>query len=248
MKLLHPTNFEVKVPSTGKTVLMRPFVVKEYKALMIAKEGGDEKLAVNTALKNCIVEGDLDIMELPVCDAEYLFLQLYVSSTGESKIPVRYKCRNLVPSTIQDGDLIATTPKQCGTEIRAAIDISSAWVPDQKNNNKFKINDDLQVELRYPSLTEVETFDMATTKGMINVMANCIVSIFNDESIWTIDDLEQQGHSILDVIDMFPGSTLADIKEYFQDIPRVTTTLTLKCPNCGHEEVIVLRGLDDFFV
>ena len=49
--------YELEVPSTGKKIKYRPFVVKEEKILLFALESGDDKqieVAVRTLLKNCI--------------------------------------------------------------------------------------------------------------------------------------------------------------------------------------------------
>ena len=53
-KLSVPT-YELEVPSTGKTIKYRPFLVKEEKILLLAQETEDESQmanAVKTILKN----------------------------------------------------------------------------------------------------------------------------------------------------------------------------------------------------
>ena len=41
---LNNANYELTLPSTGKQLRYRPFLVKEQKALMIAQESEDDKL------------------------------------------------------------------------------------------------------------------------------------------------------------------------------------------------------------
>ena len=41
---LNSLTYELTLPSTGKLMTYRPFLVKEQKALMIAQESEDEKL------------------------------------------------------------------------------------------------------------------------------------------------------------------------------------------------------------
>ena len=45
---LNNANYELTLPSTGKQLRYRPFLVKEQKALMIAQESEDDKLIENT--------------------------------------------------------------------------------------------------------------------------------------------------------------------------------------------------------
>ena len=56
-KLGVPT-YELKLPSTGKNIKYRPFLVKEEKLLLLAMESEDEKEVVNAVkslLKNCVI-------------------------------------------------------------------------------------------------------------------------------------------------------------------------------------------------
>lgn len=236
MGLLTPDVFEVTIPSSGRVVKMRPFIVKEYKALMIAKEGGDKDLAVQTCLNNCIVDDDIKITELSVFDAEYLFLQLYMSSTGNTKIPIKYKCTNIV-----DED----TGQRCNSYVDSAIDIQTAWVPKPTTDNVFKVNNKLSIKLRYPSLREVTSVDIKTTEGMFKTIINCIDQVYTESETWTVEEL---GEQINDVLEMMPGSVLLEMNQFMSKLPRVTAVVNVKCKSCGHEDLLTIQGLDDFFV
>ena len=56
-KIGYPT-YELELPSTGKSVKYRPFLVKEEKVLLLALEAEDEKQvigAVKDLIKNCFI-------------------------------------------------------------------------------------------------------------------------------------------------------------------------------------------------
>ena len=77
--------YELEVPSNGKKIKYRPFVVKEEKLLLLALESEDAKeieKAVKTLLKSCI-SSRIKIGELPIFDLEYLFLQIRAVSIGD---------------------------------------------------------------------------------------------------------------------------------------------------------------------
>ena len=77
--------FFTKIPSTGKEIKYRPFLVKEEKILLMALEGNDQNEITNaiiTILGNCLEEG-VDVSKLATFDVEYLFLKLRGKSVGE---------------------------------------------------------------------------------------------------------------------------------------------------------------------
>jgi hypothetical protein len=81
-KLMHPT-FELTVPSTKKTCKFRPFLVKEEKLLLMAKQSGEQIDIVNVlkqVINNCDVESVVDVSQLSSFDIEYLFLKLRAKS------------------------------------------------------------------------------------------------------------------------------------------------------------------------
>ncbi len=77
--------YELEIPSNGKKIKYRPFVVKEEKVLLLALETNDEKAiedAMRNLLKGCI-QSRVKIENLPIFDLEYIFLQIRAVSVGE---------------------------------------------------------------------------------------------------------------------------------------------------------------------
>jgi hypothetical protein len=87
--------YDMIVPSTGKTIIYRPYVVKEEKILLIALETENEtaiERAVTDIIKAC-VETPIDIKSLPMFDIEYMFTTLRSKSVGEG-VTVNLECQN----------------------------------------------------------------------------------------------------------------------------------------------------------
>ena len=85
-KIVTPS-YELTLPSNGKKIKYRPFLVKEEKILILAIEGGDMKditTAIKDVLSNCILSKGIKIDDLPTFDIEYLFLNIRSRSVGES--------------------------------------------------------------------------------------------------------------------------------------------------------------------
>ena len=84
-KIATPT-YELTLPSTGKAVQYRPFLVKEDKLLVIALESEDNKqitTAIKAVLKACVLTKGIKVESLPTFDIEFLFLNIRGKSVGE---------------------------------------------------------------------------------------------------------------------------------------------------------------------
>ena len=84
-KIATPT-YELELPSTGKTIQYRPFLVKEEKLLVLALESEDVKeitTAIKNVIKSCIKTRGIKVENLPTFDIEYLFLNIRGKSVGE---------------------------------------------------------------------------------------------------------------------------------------------------------------------
>ena len=92
-KVNTPT-FELVLPSNGKKIKYRPFLVREEKILVMAMESDDMKQitsAIIDILNNCILTKTIKIEKLSTFDIEYLFLNVRSKSVGET-VEVNVTC------------------------------------------------------------------------------------------------------------------------------------------------------------
>ena len=85
-KIATPT-YELELPSSGKKIKYRPFLVKEEKILILALESEDTKqitIAIKNILKDCISTRGVKVDDLPTFDIEYIFLNIRGKSVGEA--------------------------------------------------------------------------------------------------------------------------------------------------------------------
>ena len=176
--IVTPT-YELELPSTGKKVKYRPFLVKEEKLLVLALESEDTKqitTAIRTVLKNCIQTRGVKVESLPTFDIEYLFLNIRGKSVGE-EIEV-----NLI------------SPDDEETQVPVTINIDDIKIQkDESHTNKIKLDKTLMMEMKYPSLDEFikNNFDFNDTVGMdqsFELIASCIDKIYNEEEVWSAAD------------------------------------------------------------
>ena len=138
-KINTPT-YELELPSSGKKVKYRPFLVREEKILIMALESQDMKQitsAITTVLKDCILSRGIKIKELATFDIEYLFLNVRAKSVGET-VEVNVTC-----------------PDDDETQVQMEIAIDEIQVQkDSNHTNLIKLDDNLSVEMKYPSFQE----------------------------------------------------------------------------------------------
>ena len=81
-KISTPT-YTVTLPSNGKTVRIRPFLVKEEKLLLIAAQTKDPHEIIETTkqvINNCLIDNDVSVDSLPFFDVDYLIVALRAKS------------------------------------------------------------------------------------------------------------------------------------------------------------------------
>ena len=131
--------YELVLPSTGKKIKYRPFLVKEEKILILALESEDQKQiteAVKSTLKSCI-STRIKIDELPTFDIEYIFLNIRGKSVGESV------------------DLIVTCPDDGITTVPVKIYIDEIKVEQSENHTRdIKLDGIYTLRMKYPSLNQ----------------------------------------------------------------------------------------------
>ena len=84
-KISTPT-YELVLPSNGKKIKYRPFLVKEEKILIMALESEDMKQissAIRTVISDCILTRGVKVDDLATFDIEYVFLNVRAKSVGE---------------------------------------------------------------------------------------------------------------------------------------------------------------------
>lgn len=233
-KIATPT-YELELPSTGKTVKYRPFLVKEEKVLLIAMESEDVKQITNAlkqVLKSCILTRGIKVEELPTFDIEYLFLNIRGKSVGE-EIEV-----NLIAP--DDGE----------TSVSVTINVEDIAIERPENHEKtIKLDSNLRMDMKYPSLDEFikNNFDFQeqTLDQSFELIAGCVDKIYNEEEVWSYADCTKK--DIIEFLGQMNSIQFKAVDEFFNTMPKLSHTVTFTNPNTGVENVVKLEGLASFF-
>ena len=228
--------YEIELPSTGKTIKYRPFLVKEEKLLVLALESEDTKEisnAIKAVLKSCIKTRGIKVEQLPTFDIEFLFLNIRGKSVGE-EIELKLIC-----------------PDDEQTEVPVTISIDDIKIQKQKGHNKqVKLDDNLMMELKYPSLDEFikNNFDFDGGSQMdqsFEVIASFIDKIYNEEEVWSTSDCTKK--EIKDFLESMNSSQFKEIEKFFETMPKLSHEIEITNPNTKVKSTIVLEGLSSFF-
>ena len=234
-KISTPT-YELVLPSTGKKIKYRPFLVREEKILILALESEDEKQianAVKKTLKDCIQTRGVKVESLPTFDIEYLFLNIRGKAVGQAV------------------DLIITCPDDGETTVPVKIFIDEIEVVKQEGHSPdIDLDGSLTLRMKYPSLDQFVTnnFSFDEDDGLdksFEIIGSCIDVIFNEEDAWSTSDVTKK--ELMTWMDGLNSSQFKQIEEFFTTMPKLSHTIKVTNPNTKVENEIVLEGLQSFF-
>jgi len=237
-KIATPT-YELELPSTGKTIKYRPFLVKEEKVLILALESQDVKqitLAIKSVLKDCIITKGIKVEDLPSFDIEYIFLNVRGKSVGEAI------------------DLVVTCSDDGTTEVPVKVFVDEVKVQkDLEHSTEIKIDDEIVIKMKYPSLEQFikNNFDFTTQESVstieksFDIISSCIESIFTAEEAWAAADCTKK--ELVEFIESMNADQFKKIESFFETMPKLSHTFKVTNPNTKVENTVTLEGLTSFF-
>lgn len=236
-KVNTPT-YELVLPSSGKKIKYRPFLVREEKILIMALETEDTKQITQSVidiLSSCILTKGVVIEKLATFDIEYLFLNVRSKSVGEKV------------------ELNVTCPDDGKTSVPVTIDIDSIKIKKDKNHkNTIKLDDSLSLKLKYPSMEQFisSNFETAEENGneirtTLDMITSCIDMIYNEEESWNASESTKK--ELEDFIDQLNTKQFKLIEDFFATMPKLTHTIKVKNPETNVESTVRLEGLASFF-
>ena len=232
-KIGYPT-YELELPSTGKTIKYRPFLVKEEKVLLLALESKDEKQvigAVKDLIKNCVITR-LKVETLPSFDLEYLFLKIRGASIGEN-ITLTVTCQD-------DNE----------TTVEANININDVEIyKPEGHDKKIMFDDKTGIVMRYPSMKEFVDREFLQkemkTEEVYGFIADSIDQIFDDEEVY--DSSTTTKKEFRTFVDSLTTKQFEKIQKFYETSPKLSHTFNVVNPKTGKESSYTIEGLQSFF-
>lgn len=226
------TTFSTNLPSNNTEIRLRPFLTKEEKVLLIAKESGDYHdimIAVKDVVKACIETKDIDVNKLPMFDVEWLFVRLRAMSVSPS---IELSFRDNEDNEVR--------------KFKVPLDDVKMVMPD-KDYSKIQVNDKIAIVLRYPEASLYNDKTFANVKGekvFEELTLKCIHKITDGDSVSSVESIPKDALKVW--IDSLPVTAYDDIKKFFNNLPHLEYATSYKNKN-DREVSIRLETLNDFF-
>ena len=230
--------YDLKMPSSGKKIKYRPFLVKEEKILIIALESKNQNEitnAVKDVLKKCILTRGVKVDDLPTFDIEYIFLNIRAKSIGE------------------DIRLTVTCPDDRETQVPVTIYVDEIKVTKPEGHtNDVVIDDKLTLRMKYPSLNqfvennfEVDDDPEVLVNKTFKVVADCMDTVFTEEDAWEAKDYTSAER--VKFVEQLNSKQYKKVENFFATMPKLSHTIEVVNPNTKKKSSVVLEGLADFF-
>ena len=232
-KLETPT-YQTTIPSSGKLIDYRPFLVKEEKILMMALETKDNAQIVN-AVKDIVNEctfNKVNISTMPMFDTEFIFLQIRSKSVGEvSKLK-----------------LLCPDDKKTYADVELDLNEVKVQVEDD-HTNKIELTDDMGIIMTYPSIDSFADSGIQdiNATNMLDVIGTCILQIYEQKGEKVYEAKDQTKKELTEFIEQLNTKQFQDVQKFFDTMPRLKHTIKIKNPKTKKTSEVTLSGLNDFF-
>lgn len=229
LPIMQVPEFSTKIPSTGKQIKYRPFLVKEEKILLMALEGKDRDEisgAIINLIKSCVLTSNVDVSKLATFDIEYLFLKIRSKSVGE-----------VVELNI------GHSAGECAAKTLVEVNLDQVTVDRKPEDGKVMLSDKVGVMLRYPSISDAQGIEEGQDYGL-KIIQNCIEYVFDENTVYNEFTAEE--------LDAWIGSLnkeqMGKIAKFFNEMPKLSHPIKWKCASCGKEDSVKIEGLQSFFM
>lgn len=222
---------KIKIPSTKKDISFRPFLVREEKLLLMAKESetpSDILSTIKQIINNCCLDPKFDINKLAIFDLEYIFLKLRAISV-DNNVKVTYKDNE--DQKLYDFDI--------------PLDKIEIKYPEKINNN-IKITNKSGIVMKYPSaaLYDDKEFLNLEKDYMFELIIRCIDSIYFEDQVYECVDYKKE--ELVEFLEGLDIKTFEKIQAFLVNVPKMEYVIKYK-NSLDSEREIILSSLNDFF-
>lgn len=233
LPIISTPKYVLDLPSTGRSIEYRPFLVKEEKILLIAQESQDQRQIIN-AIKDVIRACTFDKVNpdtLTSFDLEYVFVKLRSKSVGEiSNVGI------LCPS--------------CETSNPVEINLDDLRVEVNHNvDTRIKLTDSIGINMKYISVKDLTAIASRKNTSPADLMTDtiiaCIESIYDDTTIYLKENSTKE--ELEAFVNSLNRSQMEKIENFIKSVPKVQQNVSFSCVKCKEKHDIVLSGIESFF-
>ena len=118
------------------------------------------------------------------------------------------------------------------------------------HTNKVKVDDNLTMEMKYPSLHEFinNNFDFNDDNNIersFDLIGSCIDKVYNEEEVWSVSDFSKK--EINGFLEQMNSKQFKEIEKFFDTMPKLSHEINVLNPKTQVKSTVVLEGLSSFF-
>jgi hypothetical protein len=226
----HPI-FNIRVPSLKKEYKFRPFLVKEEKLLLMAKESQSETdifTAIKQIVQNCCLDTKLNVDKFAIFDLEYVFLKLR-SISVDNIVKINFK--DFEDSKVYEFDV--------------NIEEINVIFPE-KANNTIKINEKTGIIMKYPSasLYSDKEFLNLEKDHLFELIIRCVEKIYDGEEVYEAKNFNKKDIEFF--LENLNVKVFEQVQSFLTASPKLEYIIDYK-NSLGNDRKVVLNKLSDFF-
>lgn len=231
----HPT-FNLHLPLSKQDITFRGFLVQEQKLLMMASESESKEdidNAIKQILRNCIIT-NIDIDSLSLVEIQFIYLNIQARSDSNI-VKNTYRCERTVNDEI------------CGGHVTTEIDLLQLEIKESDNSNLMQLDEDVYIKLKYPEyniLNKITNLDSLTDTAY-TAIATCIECISHGDTVYYSKDISL--NEMMLFINSLTKQQFKMISDFFENLPKIETTVEGICDKCGYKHIIDVTEFDHLF-
>ena len=135
--------------------------------------------------------------------------------------------------------------------MQVSIDLDDIQVvKNDEHDNKIKLDNNLMMELKYPSLDQFikNNFEFDEKNAMaqsFELIATCIDKIYTEDEVWASADCTKK--ELNEFLESMNSSQFKGIETFFETMPKLSHTIEVTNPQTKVKSEVVLEGLASFF-
>lgn len=231
---IKPTAYHHHLTGLDRDVQFRCFTNYEQKSLLEAKEEQDPQMIYDNAknvVQSCILDDDLDVNDLPVCDFEDMFLRIRAKSVDQmvtGSFQIEYKEGN----------------KKKTHEHKFNIDTKDITVrqPDTTVSPHIKLSDNYTLKMKHPTLGSTAKKFEQEEDFIIEHMV-CVYSSDGEEVTYIADENIDE---VREFYNSLEAPVMVEIAKFLTNQPHLYYKMDVELPN-GETKEIEFESLEDFF-
>ena len=150
-------------------------------------------------------------------------------------------------------DISVICPDDMETTVNISIDIDRIKVQKTKGHkNIIKIDDDLSMKLKCPSLEQFVENNFEIDGGSANnlseslsMISSSVEMIYDKETSWQASEYTKE--ELDEFIEQLNTKQFKEIETFFTTMPKLSHKVMIKNPKTGVESEVVIEGLAGFF-